>query len=166
MERFDPGRPDSFGHAGTFNNNVLSMAGGLAGLTEVFTPAEAMRLNAIGDRLRERLSAVARARGGQLQATGVGSLIGLHFSKRRIRSGADIDAEGPLAALSQQKLEGLFHLEMLNRGYYFARRGYIALSLPTTDAECDGFAEAVDGFLARRGELIEAVLSVPGQGST
>ena len=112
----------------------------------------------MGDRLRERLNAAVRARGGQLQATGSGSLIGLHFSKRPIRRGADIEAEDPAAAMAQQNLESLFHLEMLNRGYYFARRGYLALSLPTTDAECDGFAAAVEDFLDARGKLIEAVL--------
>ena len=158
MERFDPDRPDSFGHAGTFNNNVLSMAGGLAGLTEVFTPAEVTRLNAMGDRLRERLNAAARGRGGHLQATGVGSLLGIHFSQRQIRSGADIEAEDPTAAMSRRSLESLFHLEMLNHGYYVARRGYLALSLPTTDAECEGFAAAVEGFLDARGRLIEAWL--------
>src|SRR5262249_55409530 len=38
MERFDPRRPDAFQHAGTFNNNVLTMNAGLAGLTEIYTP--------------------------------------------------------------------------------------------------------------------------------
>src|SRR5215469_5725539 len=32
MERFDPRRPDAFQHAGTFNNNVLTMNAGLVGL--------------------------------------------------------------------------------------------------------------------------------------
>jgi glutamate-1-semialdehyde 2,1-aminomutase len=35
MERFDPGHASAFQHAGTFNNNVISMAAGLAGLTQV-----------------------------------------------------------------------------------------------------------------------------------
>ena len=39
MERFDPRRADALGHAGTFNNNVLTMAAGLAGLRELWTPA-------------------------------------------------------------------------------------------------------------------------------
>src|SRR5215472_14360997 len=38
MERFDPRRPDAFQHAGTFNNNVLTMNAGLVGLTELCTP--------------------------------------------------------------------------------------------------------------------------------
>src|SRR5262245_56251849 len=56
MERFDPRRPDAFQHAGTFNNNVLTMNAGLVGLTELYTPDRARALNASGDRLRERLN--------------------------------------------------------------------------------------------------------------
>src|SRR5207248_4663534 len=54
MERFDPRRPDAFQHAGTFNNNVLTMNAGLVGLTEIYTPERSRALNAAGDRLRER----------------------------------------------------------------------------------------------------------------
>ena len=39
MDRFDPARPDRLFHAGTFNNDVLTMAAGYAGLTEVLSPA-------------------------------------------------------------------------------------------------------------------------------
>jgi len=41
MERFDPRRPNAFQHAGTFNNNVLTMNAGLVGLTELYTPPRA-----------------------------------------------------------------------------------------------------------------------------
>src|SRR6202022_3833389 len=51
-ERFDPRRPDAFQHAGTFNNNVLTMNAGLVGLTEIYTPERAHTLNEWGDRLR------------------------------------------------------------------------------------------------------------------
>jgi glutamate-1-semialdehyde 2,1-aminomutase len=138
MQRLDPARPDSFNHAGTFNNNVLSMAGGLAGLTQVFTTDEATRINALGDRLRAQLNMAAVSRGALFHATGVGSLIGLHFA----------DSE------SREAIENLFHLEMIEHGFYFARRGYIALSLPTSEADCDAFATAVGQFLEARGSLI------------
>ena len=146
MQCLDPARPDAFSHAGTFNNNVLSMAGGLAGLTEVFSPGEATRINALGDRLREQLNNAAASRGLPFQATGVGSLIGMHFCGGVLQKGGDIDPEGAI--------ESLFHLEMIDRGYYFARRGYISLSLPVIEADCDAFVAAVDQFLATRGLLI------------
>ena len=52
MDLFDPRRPDALPHAGTFNNNVLTMTAGLAGLTEVYTPEAAVALNARGETLR------------------------------------------------------------------------------------------------------------------
>jgi glutamate-1-semialdehyde 2,1-aminomutase len=157
LERFDPSRADTFEHPGTFNNNVLSMAAGLAGLTQIFTPAEAVRINSLGDRLREQLNSIATARGTPFQATGVGSLIGLHFNPGTMRRSSH--HKSAAAGKAQLAIDSLFHLEMLERGYYFARRGYIALSLPTTDADCDDFATAFDHFLQNRGPLIETALS-------
>ena len=46
MDRFDPRRADALPHAGTFNNNVLTMSAGIAGLTEIYTPEAAVALNA------------------------------------------------------------------------------------------------------------------------
>jgi glutamate-1-semialdehyde 2,1-aminomutase len=159
MERFDPALSNALVHAGTFNNNVLSMAGGLAGLTRVFTPSEAVRINALGDHLRERLNAIGRAHSAPFQATGVGSLIGLHFNTKPILSPEDADYADKAAQSAKLQLETMFHLEMIDRGYYFGRRGYISLSLPTTAADCESFAAAVDDFLAQRGSLIESVFS-------
>ena len=63
MDLFDPRRADALPHAGTFNNNVLTMSAGMAGLTEIYTPEAAVALNARGDALRERLNgAVPRRR--------------------------------------------------------------------------------------------------------
>jgi glutamate-1-semialdehyde 2,1-aminomutase len=159
MERFDPTRSNALVHAGTFNNNVLSMAGGLAGLTRVFTPSEAVRINALGDRLRERLNSIARAHSARFQATGIGSLIGLHFNSNPILRPEDADYADKAAQSAKFRLEALFQLEMIDRGYYFGRRGYVSLSLPTTAADCENFAAAIDDFLATHGPLIESVLS-------
>jgi glutamate-1-semialdehyde 2,1-aminomutase len=158
MERFNPAWPIALVHAGTFNNNVLSMAGGHAGLTRVFTPLEAIRINVLGDCLRERLNAVARAHSAPLQATGVGSLIGLHFCTNPILRPKDADYPGTAAQFAMSQLESMFHLEMIDQGYYIGRRGYISLSLPTTAADCENFAAAIDDFLARRGPMIDSAL--------
>ena len=64
MERFDPRRPDAFQHAGTFNNNVLTMNAGLAGLTKIYTPERDCTLNTPGRppaRAAQRGGAEARA---------------------------------------------------------------------------------------------------------
>jgi glutamate-1-semialdehyde 2,1-aminomutase len=140
MERFDPSRPDALAHAGTFNNAVLTMAAGVAGLTSVYTAAEVERLNALGDRLRDRLNAFAAKREIEFCATGRGSMVGLHFTRGPVRRASD-SPDAP-------ELYALLHLHLLERGYSYARRGFVALSLPLGAAEVDGFASAVEEFLA------------------
>jgi glutamate-1-semialdehyde 2,1-aminomutase len=139
MQRFDPSRPDALPHAGTFNNAVLTMAAGAAGLA-VYTQAEVDRLNGLGDRLRDRLNAFAAANDVGFAATGYGSLVGLHFAAGPIRRRSDL----PM----RPELQALLHLHMLEQGFTYARRGFIALSLPLGEHEIDGFASAVEAFLA------------------
>ena len=140
MSRFDPSQPDALPHAGTFNNAVLTMAAGAAGLARVYTEQEVDRLNALGDRLRDRLNAFAGAEGISFQATGYGSMVGLHFSSEPIRSIADV----PNAV----ELRALLHLHALEEGYSYARRGFVALSVPLDEAAVDGVAGAVESFLS------------------
>jgi glutamate-1-semialdehyde 2,1-aminomutase len=138
MARFDPARGDALAHAGTFNNNVVSMAAGLAGLRQVYTPDAATALSACGERFRARLNAIFAERQMAVQATGAGSLLNVHFQRGPIRRAADIDPAPQLRAL--------FHLEMMARGYYLARRGFMALSLALAAEEYAGFAAAVEDF--------------------
>jgi glutamate-1-semialdehyde 2,1-aminomutase len=138
MERFDPSRPGALQHAGTFNNAVLTMAAGAAGITEVYTAEEVARINGLGDRLRDRLNAFAAGRDLEFCATGYGSMIGLHFTRGPVRRVTDL----PPAA----EQRALLHLHLLEQGYSYARRGFVALSLPLGEAEVDGFADAVERF--------------------
>ncbi|HET7571773.1 MAG TPA: aminotransferase class III-fold pyridoxal phosphate-dependent enzyme [Gaiellaceae bacterium] len=139
LERFDPSRPDALTHGGTFNNEVLTMAAGAAAL-DVLTAAEIGRVNALGDRLRERLNAFAAERGLEFCATGRGSMVGLHPTAGPVRREGDL----PDAAAWRT----LLHLHALERGYSYGRRGFVALSLPLGEAEVDGFAAVVEEFLA------------------
>jgi glutamate-1-semialdehyde 2,1-aminomutase len=141
MQRFDPRRADALGHAGTFNNNVLSMAAGLAGLRELWTPPAIEALNQRGDRLRERCNALLRARGLALQCSGLGSLMTLHATGRPLRNASDLVGSDP-------RVKDLLYFALLERGVFMARRGFVALSLPFGDAEAEQFVAALDDALA------------------
>ena len=147
MALFDPARPGGLPHAGTFNNNVLTMAAGAAGLARVFTPEAAEALFARGEALRGRLNALCRAKGLAMQFTGLGSLMNAHFTAAPIRRPAD-------AAAGDARLRDLFFFDMVEAGFYLARRGLVALMLPLGPAETEGFAAAVERFLERRAALI------------
>lgn len=134
MSLFDPSVPGALPHAGTFNNNVLSLAAGLAANTEVLTEAGLVELNARGDRLRTRLNDDLAGTGWR--ATGAGSMIGLHPGDGPVVGTDDLDGADP-------RLRELLFLGLLERGQYVAQRGFIALSLMVTDEEVDAFADAV-----------------------
>ncbi|WP_372624485.1 aspartate aminotransferase family protein [Falsiroseomonas sp.] len=143
---------DAFGgpipHAGTFNNNVLSMAGGVVAMGEVFDDAAADALFARGEALRERLNALCRKAGVPMVFTGLGSLLCPHFG--------DGPFDRPVAPTPVvDGLRELFFFDMLEAGIYLARRGMAALSLPVSGAELDRYANAVADFLTLRGPLLQ-----------
>ena len=146
MGLFDPGRPGALPHAGTFNNNVISMAAGHAGLTRAYPPETAEWHTARGDRLRGELARTFRAAGAPFQVTGVGSLLAVHATTEPVRSLRDLDQSDP-------RLVELLFLDLLELGYYIAPRGYMALSLALTPSQLTGFVVAVGKILHARAEL-------------
>lgn len=151
MARLDPTSPTALSHSGTYNNNVLTMAAGIAGLERVYTPEAVARLNGAGDRLRGELQAAADAQGVPLTVTGRGSMLCIHFRPGPIGNPTEA-ANAPMAARK------LLHLDMLLRGFYLARRGFVALCLPLTEADLAEFLAAFEAFLTEhRAVIIDAI---------
>jgi glutamate-1-semialdehyde 2,1-aminomutase len=154
MRRFDPTQADAVSHAGTFNNNVLSMAAGVVGLRDLYTAEAAEKLNASGDRLQEKVNALGKKHGTALRMHGQGSIQCFHFHDGPIKCPEDWWARTPEEEKRQDGLMKLFHLDMLDAGYYIARRGFVSLSLPMTEKHHEGFLSAIDEFLTvRKGVL-------------
>ncbi|HEY6982213.1 aspartate aminotransferase family protein [Reyranella sp.] len=148
MELFDPTRPDSLPHAGTFNNNVLTMAAGVAGYGEVYTPEAADALNARGEKIRARLNAICAKNEVAFQFSGIGSMMTAHATRRPIRTAADI-------ASSSQDAKELFFFDMSAAGIWIARRGFVALNIMIGDTESDRFVSAVEEFVTARKALLQ-----------
>ncbi|TLD31395.1 hypothetical protein PspLS_02862 [Pyricularia sp. CBS 133598] len=124
-------------HSGTFNNNGFSMTAG-AVACRLITREAIAKANALGDRLREGITAVGRSAEPSpwVWATGLGSMLNVHFG-------------GPAAA----ELRDLFFFFMLDQGLYVSRRGLIALNLMHTDHHVSRILGAVRDFVE---ELIRA----------
>ncbi|WP_027284125.1 aminotransferase class III-fold pyridoxal phosphate-dependent enzyme [Rubritepida flocculans] len=147
MELFDGHRPRALPHAGTFNNNVWSMAAGCVALGEIFGPAEAEALYARGEALRAGLNAACAKAGAAMQFTGRGSMMAAHFRRGPIAAPSAATAE------EEQRRE-LFFLDMLQAGIYLARRGMICLSLPQGPEDDAALLAALREFLATRAPLL------------
>ncbi len=147
MAQFDPRLPGATPHAGTFNNNVLSMAAGYAGLSRLYTPGAAAALNEKGERLRARINGLCRERQVEMQFTGIGSLMNLHAGTQPIHSVDDLsEADAPL--------KDLFFFHMIERGCYVARRGFMVLTLAHDEGDLQRLEEAVASFIDRYEALL------------
>ena len=133
--------PSPLAHAGTFNNNPVSMSAGVAALRHVLTPEAVRAVNARGDALREALNAIFAEHGVPLWTAGRGSMMNVHGTTGPVRTVAD-------AARGDDRWKELYFFAMLERGYYLARRGFIALSLEVTDEILDGFVAATRDWAA------------------
>ena len=145
MAAYDPTRPGALFHAGTFNNNVVSMSAGIAGLSQVLTPDALTQLHARGDRLREALNAAAAELEAPVHVSGRGSLMTIHPGPRAYNAAEPVDER-------REQLKRLLFFELLDAGYWIASRGMIALSLPVTDEHCAGFVAAFRAVLDRHAE--------------
>jgi glutamate-1-semialdehyde 2,1-aminomutase len=147
MSRFDPRMPEALPHAGTFNNNVLTMCAGIAALSEVYTPEAANALNDTGEKFRARLNAIAEKHDVAMQFTGRGSMLAAHMRRGVVRSPED-------AAKGNAKTRDLLFFDLQKAGVWMARRGMMVLSLPLTGADLDQVAGAVEEFAVSRAELL------------
>lgn len=133
MDLFDPRRPGSLGHAGTFNNNTLTMAAGIAA-AGLLTEDALAAVNALGDRFRDDLNALFSRRAAPFYLSGLGSLMNIHVR-------------------GEAGLRKLMFFDLVRDGIYFAPRGLIALSFAITDDDTAAFLAALDCFVTDRRAL-------------
>lgn len=137
MDMFDP-RAQKLVHGGTFNNNVVTMAAGIAGCT-LMDRAALQTLNALGDKLRSEIAKLIETRlpkssgsPPKMYVIGMGSLFAMHFN-------------GP----DNATLAALLYFHLLDHGIYIATRGFIALTLEIREEHFAPLLSAVESFLDR-----------------
>ena len=148
LDRFDPTSAGAWPHAGTFNNNILTMAAGYAGLSEVYTAQAADAFFTRGNAFRQTLSDAVSRLDLPIQITGLGSMMTFHFADERPTAPPEDPAQRPAALFE------LIHLDMMARGHFFARRGMINLSLPMTDEDLNAFTSCFVEVLEDRAPAI------------
>lgn len=149
MEQFDPSRPNALPHAGTFNNNTLTMTAGHVGLTEIFTAEACVALNERGEELRRAINDLCMGYQAAFQATGVGSMITLHPIAGSIVKPEDADR-------ADKRLKRLLYLYLLDQGIYIAERGFMALSLVVSAVDRQRLLDALESFIKRYRHLLVA----------
>lgn len=147
---FEVTRPERRGKApfawlsGTFNGNPVGAAAGLACLEALSQPGVYPRLQAVGDRLRAALPALAEEAGLDVpvQAIGDGPVVQVFFGPGALRTYRDVLA-------TDQHRRKQFGVELVQRGVLTNPGEKLYLSLAHTDADIDRvLAAARDAFRA------------------
>jgi glutamate-1-semialdehyde 2,1-aminomutase len=147
MDLFNPEHPNALPHAGTFNNNTLTMTVGTVAMTEIYTPEACVALNARGDRLRDALNDLFMKYQVRMKAMGQGSMLTIHPMSGDINTPHDVEH-------TDKRLKQLLFLDLVEQGVYIAERGFVALSLMVTDEDCKRVVGAVEMFITMRRELL------------
>jgi glutamate-1-semialdehyde 2,1-aminomutase len=141
LDQFDTARPNSIPHAGTFNNNVATMAAGCVVLRELFTAATAQEHTDRGERFRAQVADVIARYPLPVSVSGYGSMLALHALPSPPTDGAE-------SARRDAALQELLFLGLYRRGVYTAPRGMVNLSLPLTDAQLGRALAALEETLS------------------
>ncbi len=153
MKYYNPRLLGNWNHAGTFNNNVCSMAAGCVGLGKIYTQERAAGFFDWSEAFRLGLNEMFAAKDVPMFANGMGSIIAIHFSREVTKCPADITA-------GCQSLRPLLHMEMLLEGVLICKRGDLFLSLPMSETHLSQARLAFEKFIDRHHALIKQVLAV------
>ena len=151
MAPFNPKLGGKLAHAGTFNNNVCSMAAGCAAMSEIYTPQCATEFFDRSEAFRQSLNELFAAKAVPMHANGMGSMIAIHFSSTPTKKPGDI-------SVGCRSLRPLLHMEMLLEGVLVCGRGDMFLSLPMDETHFSKGRLALESFIDRHSSLVEQVL--------
>ena len=152
MQQFNPRRQGALAHAGTFNNNVFSMAAGCAAMSKIYTPERAAEFLDWSEAFRLSLNDMFASKDVPMYANGLGSMIAIHFSREPTKRPSDITP-------GCRSLRPLLHMELLLDGLLICGRGDLFLSLPMTDEHLSRARESLGKFADRHKVLIEQALA-------
>jgi glutamate-1-semialdehyde 2,1-aminomutase len=153
MAHYNPRLDGSLAHAGTFNNNVCSMAAGCAALSKIYTPQRAAEFFEWSEAFRLSLNDMFASKAVPMYANGMGSIIAIHFSSEPTKRPSDITT-------GCRSLRPLLHMELLLDGVLICSRGDLFLSLPMNDSHLSKVSLALENFADRFKPLIERALQV------
>ncbi|KAK5049449.1 hypothetical protein LTR84_004378 [Exophiala bonariae] len=170
MELFDPAKNRLF-HPGTYNNNVVSMSAGIAGL-DIYDSTAVERLNEVGKTLKEKVQAILIEEGvypPEITSPSV-NIVEIDSFEGATRFQIDdhkttlahpppmfITGQGSMLNIRFSGHEALvwqavFYHHALARNIYIATRGYTPLSLRVTGAHVEKYVSAVREFVQCHGE--------------
>lgn len=154
MSVFDAaGKRPALPQGGTFSANPLSMVAGVASL-RALDRAALDRLEAMGDRLRQRMTQSIQAASVPMSLTGAASVSRIHPRPTPPR-----EFREAVTSPAQARVNVELARHFAEAGVLVPLGGTLCLSTPMTDADIDLVAEAFDDFVKTRQNLFQDIAS-------
>ena len=151
MAHYNPKKHGTWEHAGTFNNNVCSMAAGIAAMGQVYTPQRAADFFERSEAFRKLLNRMFAEKAVPMLCNGLGSMFAIHFAREPLHRMVAKNA-------TSKTLNSLLHMELLLKGLLICSRGDMFLSLPMTESHLTQARKAIEEFVDRHELLIASVV--------
>ena len=151
MRMYNPAvNENTVGHSGTFSGNAIVMAAGAAAMQH-FKQKDVDRINALGDRFREKSRKMFSDAGVIGCAIGWGSIGAIGFMNDHGK-GTIADNIKDFMMQYRQSIprSSIYQLALINHGVYIANRGALAISTATTEAD-------IDDVIVRASEALEDI---------
>jgi len=150
MARYNPKLQGTWKHAGTFNNNVCSMAAGIAAMGQVYPPRRAAEFFEWSEAFRNSLNRMFAEKAVPMYCNGLGSMFAIHFIREPLHRMIQ-------RSTASQCLSALLHMELLLTGVLVCSRGDMFLSLPMSEQDLSKAQIALERFIDRHKSLIKSV---------
>jgi len=139
-------------HGGTFVGNPLTMRAGYTLIKDLLSKGEGFysKLYGVGNKLKSMLEEVIEKHGIQSYVTGLGSMVGIHFTKEKPINGLTSERTKNVKAC-----EALFK-HMLDNGivYQSPTKPHLFLSIAHSDEDLIKFINVFEEFLTRNKDLL------------
>ena len=145
MERMDTTlfqRPHYSFHGGTFAANPVSMAAGLAILKTLKDGRLIRRLNKEGQEIRIQLREIFETNGVDVQITGAGSLLNVHFAKEEITNSCQ-------AWEADKDSQYDYHFDLICHGVFFLPQHTGALCAAHSEEDYERLFAKTEAFAKR-----------------
>ncbi|MBX8640712.1 MAG: aspartate aminotransferase family protein [Thermoplasmata archaeon] len=139
LDRYKKGAAEVY-HGGTFNGNPISMAAGLATLSELRRGGTYAYLEKISQTIRKSVSSLDEAHSLNCQVLGLSSIINIVFSRGKIKGYRDL-------LRSDGAARKIFDIYLLNNGIFNTGGMPMFVSTAITKPEMRRTVEVIEGAL-------------------
>ncbi len=136
-------------HSGTFNGNAISMAAGVAAMTD-YDHNKVNYINDLGEKFKKDIEKLSNNLGIKIQINGLGSVYSILFSEAPIKKYKDLKN-------NKENMNKLLFKELINKGVYLSSKGMLSISTAMNESDISYAISKIEDSLIEMLPIIKDV---------